>query len=170
MEMCLFYLPILFCFVSCSFRPYCQPLAAEKLQLNSAKEELSRKVEKEMDARSTQALRSHQQKILENEDKVNQVKARLGQDARSAKKVKEEISALEHKHEELIRQKEEFVRAVDGFRKKLHVLLEKDGGYEGPVQGLRKQVGIEVCRLQKALPMYARRQEIVGLVMVSQDL
>jgi chromosome segregation ATPase len=129
-------------------------------------EELRKKAEKDIDTRSEHTLRSHQQKIAEVEDKINQVNGRLGhaqdaQDAQSAEKAKDEIKA-----EELRLQQKEFVWAVDGFRQKLHSLQEQDEGYERAVQALRKQLGIEVCRLQKALPMYARRQEVVDLVKV----
>ncbi|KAK7102488.1 uncharacterized protein [Littorina saxatilis] len=147
--------------IDCSFDDFL-PAELHRQNTEKAKRELRRVIEREFDARSEQVVRAHNQKLIETQEKIDKAKEKLS-DLYTAKNTLEEIAALEHKLEELQRQKREFNAALDGFRQKLDTLLQGDN-YEKEGQALRKQLGVECCRLEKALPMYARRQEVVELV------
>ena len=147
--------------IDCSFSDFYPP-ELQLQQATQAKEELRKKVEKELDGRSVQVVRKHCQKLEDIQAKINEARKNLN-DLYKARSAREEIAALEHKQEELQRQKREFTTALDGFRQRLDSLLKKDS-YNREVQDLRKRFGVECCRLEKALPMYARRQEIVQLI------
>ena len=127
-----------------------------------AKESLKKKVEFEISSMSDDVLLKHKQKVDEVERKIDKAKQKLG-DVNTRRETRAEIEALENKLEELDKQKTEFVSAVAGFRKELVPLFEHDD-YQRDVGLLRKRVGVECARLDKALPMYARRQDVVRLV------
>ena len=147
--------------IDCSFDDF-EPAEVQRLQHERSKAELRKLVEHEFGARSEQVVRAHEQKLRETQEKIDTATENL-RDLYKAKKTREEIAALEHKLEELQQQKREFTTALDGFREKLDALLKEDS-YEKEVQSLRKALGVECCRLQRALPMYARRRDIVQLV------
>ena len=127
-----------------------------------AKESLKKKVEFEISSMSDDVLLKHKEKVDEVERKIDKAKQKLG-DVNTRRETRAEIEALENKLEELDKQKTEFVSAVAGFRKELVPLFEHDD-YQRDVGLLRKRVGVECARLDKALPMYARRQDVVRLV------
>ena len=147
--------------IDCSFDDF-EPAEVQRLQHEKSKAELRKLVEHEFGARSEQVVRAHEQKLRETQERIDRAKENL-RDLYTAKKTREEIAALEHKLEELQQQKREFTAALDGFREKLDALLTEDS-YEKEVQSLRKALGVECCRLERALPMYARRRDIVRLV------
>ena len=130
--------------VDCSFEIY--PSLIDKV-----KAELRKTVEQEFDERSAKVMRVHQQKLTETEESIL-----------TAKKTRQEIEALEHRLKELQLQKKEFSKALNGFRQKLDSLLKEDD-YERAVQSLRKRLEVECCRLERALRVYAHRQDIVQL-------
>ena len=147
--------------IDCSFDDF-EAEEIQRQQNEKAKADLRKIVEHEFDARSEQVVRAHDQKVKETQEKIDRARENV-RDLYTAKKTREEIAALEHKLEELQLQKREFTTALDGFRQKLDSLLKKDN-YETEVRSLRKALGVECCRLERALPIYARRQDIVQVV------
>ncbi|KAK7087520.1 hypothetical protein V1264_021560 [Littorina saxatilis] len=140
--------------------------AKQKENQALAKDRLKKKVEDEINSMSESVLKNHGDKIEESEKKIHATKQKLG-DAESLRETRAEIKALESKLEELENQKAEFHTAVNAFRQQLVSLLEKQQ-YETDIKLLRKKLGVECRRLEKALPMYARRQDVVQLVQQHQ--
>ena len=163
--------------IDCSFDEF-EPSKAERQR----KEEFRRAMVQEFDRRQDPALQVHEQKLTQTQkdiDTLNQkLKAlnKLSQTRESVapvkeklkrrfavKQTKEEIKALENKLEELQSQKKTFMTALDGFRQQLDSLLTEDD-YERKVESVLKRLEVECRQLERALPMYARRQDIVQLV------
>ncbi|KAL8624687.1 hypothetical protein ACOMHN_038233 [Nucella lapillus] len=131
-----------------------------------AKELLKKQTLGEITSMSESALKKHQQAIDEVERKVDLSKSKLG-NLYTRKETLAEVAALESKLEELEKEKGEFLEACEGFRAKLTTVLETDT-YKGDVNLLRKQLGVECSRLERALPMYARRRDVLDLVRQNQ--
>ncbi|XP_076435215.1 uncharacterized protein LOC143275037 [Babylonia areolata] len=157
--------------IDCSFHDYQKKEKQLDDQYHSTKQQQSQFDGKEMlkkdvlceiDSMSEQVLLKHKQTTNEAEKKIETSKSKLG-NIYIRNETLTEIAALESKLEELQKQKVEFNTATEGFRKKLISLLENES-YVADVKFLRKQLGVECSRLERALPMYARRQDILQLI------
>ena len=163
--------------IVCSFDEF-EPSKAERQR----KEEFRTAMRQEFDRRQDPALRVHEQKLTQTQKDIDiliqKLKAlnKLSQTRESVAPVKEklkrrftvkqteeEIKALEDKLEELQSQKTTFMTALDGFRQQFDSLLTEDD-YERKADSVLKRLEVECRRLERALPMYARRQDIVQLV------
>ncbi|PVD31685.1 hypothetical protein C0Q70_07103 [Pomacea canaliculata] len=151
--------------IDCNFTGFDQ---SEVLQSRAEqrKEELRQQAQFELEKKSTRALKVHEEKLQAIMLQIDQAKGKLN-NLYTATQTKAEISALEAKVDENIRQKEEFCGAVDEFRKRVATALNGTN-FEKTVNEARKQFGIECCRFEKSLPMYARRRDIVDLVRSNQ--
>ena len=163
--------------IDCSFDEFEPPKAQRQ-----RKEKFRTAMGQEFDRRQDPALRVHEEKLTQTGKDIDtlnrKLKAltKLSQTRESVARVKEKlkrrfavkqteenIKALEDKLEELQSQKKTFMTALDGFRQQLDLLLTEDD-YEGKAESVLKRLEVECRRLERALPMYARRQDIVQLV------
>ncbi|XP_046356009.2 ATP-dependent RNA helicase DEAH12, chloroplastic-like [Haliotis rufescens] len=78
-----------------------------------------------------------------------------------------EKDALKDKLEELKLQKEQFTTFMKSLESRL-VSLWKNNTYAKHIDNLRRDFGVELCRLTSALPMYARRNDIIRTVQDNQ--
>ncbi|XP_071094097.1 uncharacterized protein [Haliotis cracherodii] len=74
-----------------------------------------------------------------------------------------EKDALKDKLEELKLQKEQFTTFMKSLESRL-VSLWNNNTYAEHIDNLRRDFGVELCRLTSALPMYARRNDIIRTV------
>ncbi|PVD31644.1 hypothetical protein C0Q70_07061 [Pomacea canaliculata] len=151
--------------IDCNFTGFDQSEVLQK-RAEQRKEELRQQAQFELEKKSTRALKVHEEKLQAIMLQIDQAKGKLN-NLYTATQTKAEISALEAKVDENIRQKEEFCGAVDEFRKRVATALNVTN-FEKTVNEARKQFGIECCRFEKSLPMYARRRDIVDLVRSNQ--
>nr|KAG5698411.1 hypothetical protein BaRGS_006606 [Batillaria attramentaria] len=151
--------------IDCSFEPYEQDDVRRK-NLELSKEVLKKQVMYEFNARSEQVMRLHNQKLEEVMEKIEKAGHNL-YDLHKHKETKQEIEALEYKQTELENQREEFKKALDRFNCYLTTFLGKDT-FEREIQNLRKQFGVECSRMERPLPVYARRHDIIELVKNNQ--
>ena len=122
----------------------------------------------EFDRRQDPALQAHEQKLTQTQKDIDTLNRNLKDLTKlkrrfAVKQTKEEIKALKDKLKELQSQKTTFMTALNGFRQQLDSLLTEDD-YEGKAESVLKRLEVECRRLERALPMYARRQDIVQLV------
>ncbi|KAK7485411.1 hypothetical protein BaRGS_00023359 [Batillaria attramentaria] len=151
--------------IDCSFTEFDQEDVIQR-RFKHKREELKQRFQTELDTRSEEVLRKHNQRLEDVVQKIDAARQRLN-DLYVYKQTKEEITALEHKQVELQKQKQEFLKAVDGYRHRL-VAIGNNKSFERDIQALRKGFGVECCRLEKHLPMYARKQDIIDLVKNNQ--
>ena len=113
------------------------------------------------------AIRKHEQKMKSTSDKIEKLKTTKFVAIDEFERTKFEKLALEDKLVELTLQFYEFKK----FIKSLTATLDqcwKNKTYEKKIDEIRKLFGVECCRLDSALPMYARRSEIVKIVKENQ--
>ncbi|KAJ7373081.1 hypothetical protein OS493_014228 [Desmophyllum pertusum] len=84
-------------------------------------------------------------------------------------KISSEREALKHKKDELQLQQDEFRRFEAQLSSRLDAQRHQPlPSVENTIKELRKAVGRECARLDAALPMYARKSKIIGLVKENQ--
>ena len=146
---------------------------AEGVQVNTALRNES-KLEiafKEIVAQATNVLGMHDGKINDVRTKLTDVTGHLskkrGVSLSEFEKLSNEKLAYEDKLEELERQRKEFTRYVHSMKEKLHAIIKCDK-FEHELKEVRKAFGVECHKLQTALPMYARREEILTVIKDNQ--
>jgi hypothetical protein len=129
------------------------------------RERLHKQVETEIDSMSARALRKRSEKMEEVEKAIITANEQLVEEVSIADSIAE-IAALESKAIEMLKQEAESKLAVQRFRESLSLLNAPDDEvFKANIKNLQKRLGVECCRLEKALPVYGHRQEVVRLVM-----
>lgn len=112
-------------------------------------------------------LDSHGKKIREAKENLSVIEKTLGQQRdlslEEHDKLLTEQGAREDKFNELTLQQKEFKLFLTSLKNKLEN-VKYDPKYDIKIQALRKNLGIECNRLKCALPMYARRSDILDVV------
>ena len=113
------------------------------------------------------ALDSHENKIREANENLESVRDKLAQQRALSldehEKLLTEQGAREDKLSELNLQRKEFKLFLTSLKNKLDK-IKFDPNFEVKVHELRKNLGVECNRLKCALPMYARRSDILDVV------
>ncbi|XP_060068718.1 uncharacterized protein LOC132548840 [Ylistrum balloti] len=119
--------------------------------------------------RTKSSLENHQVKIEELKEKLEQLQKSKGKylSLENFAVVDQQRNALEDKLKELQLQKLEFQNFIATVHHKL-VGLQDSPLCEKPAVEIMKAFGVECNRLEKALPMYARRSDILDVVMKNQ--
>ena len=143
---------------------------AEKVLKLDSKEHMETQYDKHMRAiyeAAKSALDLHEIKIREASDNVKRITDSLDQSRALSldeyEKLKSEKDAREDKLNELTQQRKEFKFFLASLNDKLDI-IKYDDNFEGKVRELRKNLGVECNRLKCALPMYARRTDILDVV------
>ncbi|XP_046557387.1 LOW QUALITY PROTEIN: ATP-dependent RNA helicase DEAH12, chloroplastic-like [Haliotis rubra] len=130
--------------------------------------------EKEFEQHITSIKRREKKALSDHMDKINVISKGIERLSTNKHATIDEYEAMQHektalkdKLEELKLQKEQFITYMQGLESKL-VSLWKDNTYAKHSGDLRKDFGIELCRLTSALPMYARRNDIIKTVQDNQ--
>lgn len=113
----------------------------------------------------------HETKINEVRTKLSDVDKALsrkrGVSLYEFEKLSNEKLAFQDKLEELGGQYKEFKKYVDQMNMKLKQLIHSDK-LDKELNTIRKEFGVECRRLEDALPMYARREDILKIIMENQ--
>ncbi|XP_067685396.1 uncharacterized protein [Haliotis asinina] len=117
--------------------------------------------------REAKALSDHMDKINVTSKNIERLSTNKHVSIDEYEAIQHEKTALKDKLEELKLQKEQFITFMQGLVPKL-VSLWKDNTYAKHIGDLRRDFGIELCRLTSALPMYARRNDIIKTVQDNQ--
>lgn len=135
------------------------------------RQEQIEKAHNDITERANIFLERHDQKINNIRDRLTDVETNLtsqnGISIHDFDKLKNEQFALEDKLEELERQRKEFNRFIRCMKDKLQSLLTC-GKFEKELQELRTAFGVECRRFSAALPMYARREDILNTIKENQ--
>ncbi|PVD31684.1 hypothetical protein C0Q70_07102 [Pomacea canaliculata] len=154
--------------IDCSFVEY-EETSCRQRRLETGKTErnfLIAQTRCELNAKADAVLAKHDQNMTAMKESLNSAKKKLSKDV-NCKQKESEVAVLEERIVEMERQKAEFMNSRTAFAKNLESLLEGDT-FEKERRDLLKQYGVECCRLEKPLPMYARRRDIVDLVANNQ--
>ncbi|XP_046356008.2 ATP-dependent RNA helicase DEAH12, chloroplastic-like [Haliotis rufescens] len=117
--------------------------------------------------RENQALSNHMDKISVTSKNIERLSSNKHVTIDEYEAKRYEKDALKDKLEELKLQKEQFTTFMKSFVSKL-VSLWKNNTYAKHIEDLRRDFGVELCRLTSALPMYARRNDIIRTVQDNQ--
>uniref|UniRef100_A0A2C9JL94 RBR-type E3 ubiquitin transferase n=1 Tax=Biomphalaria glabrata TaxID=6526 RepID=A0A2C9JL94_BIOGL len=131
---------------------------------NNREEEIKENIEKilqQIETKTRSTIQKHEQKIEEQKKRYKELSAKTSEDNSA------ELMALKDKMEEQQKQLKMFLDWNSELNKKLHN-LEPTKTSEVEVIALSRKVGIECQRLDNALPMYARRQDIIEKVTSNQ--
>ncbi|KAK6986598.1 hypothetical protein BgiMline_016250 [Biomphalaria glabrata] len=131
---------------------------------NNREEEIKENIKKilqQIETKTGSTIQKHEQKIEEQTKRYKELSAKTSEDNSA------ELMALKDKMEEQQKQLKMFLDWNSELNKKLHN-LEPTKTSEVEVIALSRKVGIECQRLNNALPMYARRQDIIEKVTSNQ--
>lgn len=113
------------------------------------------------------ALDFHESKIREANGNLESITDKLAQQRALSldehEKLVNEKNAREDKLDELNQQRKEFKLFLTNLKKRLDI-IKFDDNFEVKIQELRKNLGVECNRLRSALPMYARRSDILDVI------
>ncbi|XP_046557433.1 LOW QUALITY PROTEIN: ATP-dependent RNA helicase DEAH12, chloroplastic-like [Haliotis rubra] len=144
------------------------------LDRNEALDLPTERDEKEFEQHLTIIKRREKKALSDHMDKINVISKDIERLSTNKHVTIDEYQAMQHektalkdKLEELKLQKEQFKTFMQGLVSKL-VSLWKDNTYAKHIGDLRRDFGIELCRLTSALPMYARRNDIIKMVQDNQ--
>ncbi|XP_045199869.2 uncharacterized protein LOC123554061 [Mercenaria mercenaria] len=116
-------------------------------------------------------LDKHNDKIRDVRASLSVVEERIGKKRGVSfyefEKLSNEKLAFEDKLEELEGQRKEFTRYLQSMKLKLNTLIDCDK-FEHELKEIRKAFGVECQRLAAALPMYARREDILTIIKDNQ--
>lgn len=114
-------------------------------------------------------VEKHENKITEVCKKVEdaELKIRKGISLLEFNQLKSERDALLDKKTELDRQRSEFSKYIKSMKTKLREIVSHEK-FENELKEIRKSFGVECQRLSTALPMYARREDILTCVSSNQ--
>ncbi|XP_041349616.1 LOW QUALITY PROTEIN: pre-mRNA-splicing factor ATP-dependent RNA helicase DEAH10-like [Gigantopelta aegis] len=113
--------------------------------------------------RAEKTMTKHDEKMKSTSADIEKLKTSRFKTLDAYERVKTERFALEDKLKELTLQLDEFKLFLESLTAKLKQCWY-DNTYDKNVDEIRKLFGVECCRLDAALPMYARRSEIVKIV------
>ncbi|XP_053404497.1 uncharacterized protein LOC123554059 [Mercenaria mercenaria] len=143
----------------------------EKVDNTREREAKLKKTCKEIDQLTEKAVSKHQAKINEVSKRLSTVKKELGKKRGvpllTFDKLSSEKYAFKDKLQELEGQKKEFTKQVSCMKKELKKLLTYDK-FDQKMKEVRKAFGVECRRLAAALPIYARRADILTTVRENQ--
>lgn len=113
---------------------------------------------------------AHNEKIKQVRDKMvetsNKLSQRKGVSFYEFENITNEKLAFEEKLDELVSQKKEFTRCIQSIVDKLKQV--SDDKYESKIKDIRMTFDTECRRLESALPIYARREDILNLIKNNQ--
>ncbi|XP_045199868.2 uncharacterized protein LOC123554058 [Mercenaria mercenaria] len=125
------------------------------------------KAQREIAERAEDMIRMHDAKINDVRERLSDVDKQIGNKHGVSlfeyDKLCNEKLAFEDKLEELGRQRKEFNRYMNCLKEKLEALINCDK-FEKEIQEVRKAFGVECRRFSAALPMYARREDILTTI------
>ncbi|XP_060560623.1 uncharacterized protein LOC132720487 [Ruditapes philippinarum] len=124
---------------------------------------------KEIDESTERELDKHDKKIrdvYENFSRVNEL-LKKGIHMSEFGKIFNEQNAFKDKLQELERQRVEFLNCIACMKSCLENLITHDK-FEQEVNKIRKEFGVECRRLSVALPIYARREDILTAIRNNQ--
>lgn len=141
--------------------------ALEQIQaINSFKSQIEQAILKILD-QTKYAKNKHDSKIATRKSEIVTLKSKMsakrGIKWHEFERMEDEKLALEDKLAELECQQREFIRYIGVLKVKLERLID-DTKPESTLRDIRKALGIECQRLEKALPLYSRREEILSIV------
>ncbi|KAH3810894.1 uncharacterized protein LOC127836572 [Dreissena polymorpha] len=143
----------------------------ENLGSTKMREEKVTKALNEIIEASGRVLNQHDNKIECKQSEILQIDCQLQQKRGVAFDVFEKLSAekiaLSDKLDELYLQRSEFMNYLKSVRSKITVVMDHVNP-DGELLEVRKALGVECRRLDAALPMYARREDILTTIMHNQ--
>lgn len=124
---------------------------------------------KEMVETGTKVMNKHDEKISGIKHNIEKVEAMMtsSQSPGQIENLEDEKCALEDKLEELQRQRNEFQHYIQSMKEKIQFIINDDK-FDNKLRDIRIAFGVECQRLALALPMYARREDIISLVRDNQ--
>ena len=117
--------------------------------------------------RAAQIMGRHQEKVNTTTESLKILKSKKQMSIAEFEAVTSQRLALEDKLKELSLQIAEFKNFLQSLTSKLTKCWE-DNTYDKYINEIRSLFGMEYCRLESALPMYAQRKEIIKLVKENQ--
>jgi len=141
----------------------------EKLQMAKKLEEQKVKAVKELVETTERYLIKHEEKLFDKEDQLAEINKRLSRNLnfREFDVLTNEKTAIEDKLKELKLQRKEFCSYILSMKTKIENVFD-DEKYDHHLQEIRKALGVECRRLEAALPMYARREDILDTIRHNQ--
>ena len=116
----------------------------------------------DFEVKFTKLIEEHDQLDKVIQQRIDEEKPKL-KDLFKEQTARANIAAFEQKQAEVENQRKEFVAAVDRIKAQASSLQDKDD-----IKVIEQQFNRECNRFRKALPIYARRSEIVNLVKEKQ--
>ncbi|WAR27220.1 DHX8-like protein [Mya arenaria] len=137
----------------------------EELTMTDKREAEIKKAREEMLETAEHFVQKHNMKIKEKEDEIGEIDTVLHRQKISFNvydKLSDKKSALDDKLQELKSQKGEF-----SIETKFEDIIDNDK-FGNDLKEIRKALGVECRRLEAALPIYARREDILTTIQDNQ--
>ncbi|WAR27224.1 DEAHC-like protein [Mya arenaria] len=143
----------------------------EELTMTSKREAEIQKALLELIETTEEVMGKHDLKIKEKEDEIGEIDKELHSRKQIPfnlyDKLSDKKSALDDKLQELQSQRVEFCKYIKAMKTKIVEIIDNDK-FGNDLRDIRKALGVECRRLEAALPMYARRDDILTTIQNNQ--